>query len=57
VLPSYYSIGHSMPISQADVLAAALDPEVPNHIFTGVPTGGGKSLPQILVSLLAPAGT
>ena len=46
-----------MPISQADVLAAALDPEVPNHIFTGVPTGGGKSLPQILVSLLAPAGT
>jgi len=42
---------------QADVLRAATDPTIPNHIFVGVPTGGGKTLLQLLLPLLSPEGT
>jgi len=42
---------------QVDVLTAASDPTNSKHIFIGVPTGGGKTLVQFLLPLLAPAGT
>ena len=42
--------------TQVDILAAITDPEEKSHVFGGLPTGFGKSLYQMLVSLLSPAG-
>ena len=39
-----------------DILAVVTDPEEKSHVFGGLPTGFGKSLYQMLVSLLSPAG-
>ena len=41
---------------QVDILTAIFDPEIKQHVFAGLPTGWGKSLPQLLVSPLSPPG-
>ena len=45
------------PHPQVDILAAVVDPEESHHVFSGFPTAYGKSLPQMLVSLLSPSGS
>ena len=43
-------------LTQVDILAALVDPRAKGHVFGGLPTAFGKSLPQMLVSLLSPKG-
>ena len=42
---------------QADILASAADDEDAFHILSCLPTGYGKSLPTLLLSLFLPQGT
>lgn len=42
---------------QIDVIRALLDPSHQQHVLLAVPTGGGKTLPQLVVPLLSPEGT
>ena len=42
---------------QADILASAADDEDAFHILSCLPTGYGKSLPMLLLSLFLPQGT
>ena len=41
---------------QLDILTAVLDTESKDHVFAGLPTGWGKSLPMLLISALSPPG-
>ena len=41
---------------QVDILAVLTNPRERSHAFSGMPTGCGKSLPQMLISLLSPKG-
>ena len=42
---------------QADILASAADDEDAFHILSCLPTGYGKSLPMLMLSLFLPQGT
>ena len=42
---------------QADIIASAADDEDAFHILSCLPTGYGKSLPMLLLSLFLPQGT
>ena len=41
---------------QADVLTCLVDPEDSRHIMSAMPTGCGKSWPQLVASALSPTG-
>ena len=41
---------------QADIIASAADDEDASHILSCLPTGYGKSLPMLLLSLFLPQG-
>ena len=41
---------------QADIIASAADKEDASHILSCLPTGYGKSLPMLLLSLFLPQG-
>ena len=41
---------------QVDILAAVLDTDSREHVFAGLPTGYGKSLPMLLIGALSPPG-
>ena len=43
-------------LAQIDVIRALLDPSHQQHVLLAVPTGGGKTLPQLVVPLLSPEG-
>ena len=42
---------------QADIIASAADNEDAFHVLSCLPTGYGKSLPMLLLSLFLPQGT
>ena len=41
---------------QADIIACAVDHKDPSHILSCLPTGYGKSIPMLLLSLFLPPG-
>jgi hypothetical protein len=47
---------HLCTSAQVGILNCLLDPGDKSHVFAGLPTGFGKSLPQLLLPLLSPPG-